>query len=395
MKKKLSLLFLVTMFTLLLATAVSAATPSKVTGLKQSDATSSSIKVDWEAALGSNIYYEVSMSTDNATWTVVDDSRYSNYYYSYNLTSGRTYYVKVRAFSGSSYGEYSDVLKVVTAPEKVENVVQTGATTSSFTISWDKTAGATSYVVYKKQDGQEYTLGTTTGTSYTVKGLNNKMEIPFDIYVYGINSSGTYNASPSYSTGIYNFNLELAPTKVQNVHIANYWTSLNEVNVEFDKTVFSDGYQYQVYNYKGKKISTGTTTSDYFYAKNIKNTSFYKVRVRSYVTVNNKTIYGAWSDYKMFGQQPKPTVKNLKKGVKISWKKVQGAKNYTVYMSTKKNSGYKKVKTLKKTSLKVTKFKKKSIKKNKTYYYYVVANTKQGKKTIKTDVSYWYSFTKY
>lgn len=395
MKRKLSFLFLVAMFTLLFATAVSAATPSKVTGLKQTDAGSSSFKVEWQTVLGQSVYYEVSMSTDGINYIVVEDRQSWNYYNEYYLASGSTYYIKVRAFEGSTYGDYSDVLKVVTAPEKVENVVQTGATTSSFTISWDKTAGATSYVVYKKQDNQEYTLGTTTGTSFTVKGLNNKMEVPFNIYVYPVNSSGTYDAIPSYSTGIYSYNLELVPTKVQNVDIQYYWESLNEVKVVFNKTVHSDGYQYQTYNHKGKKLTTGTTTSDYMYLKNIKSNRFYKVRVRSYVVVNNKTIYGAWSDYKVFGFQPKPSVKNLKKGVKISWKKVQGAKNYTVYMSTKEQSGYKKIKTLKKTSLTVTKFKKKSIKKNKTYYYYVVANTKQGKKTVKTKAVNWYSFRKY
>ncbi len=126
--------------------------------------------------------------------------------------------------------------------------------------------------------------------------------------------------------------------------------------------------------------------------KNIKATQFYKVRIRSYVTINNKVLYGAWSDYKIFGQQPKVNIKKAGKGVKLTWKKVKGAKNYTVYMSTKRNSGFKKVKTLKKNSLKITKFKKKKIKRNKTYYVYVVATTKSGKTKIKTPVSsaYWW-----
>ena len=215
-----------------------------------------------------------------------------------------------------------------------------------------------------------------------------------DIYVYPVRSSGSYNAAPSYSKGIYDFNLKLVPTKVQNVHFTYYWSSLKEVVMEFDKTVYSDGYVYELYNYKNKKISSGTASSSSTYLKNITTTQFYKVRVRSYVTVNNKTIYGEWSDYKMFGQQPKVNIKKSGKGVKLSWKKVKGAKSYTVYMSTKQKSGYKKIKTLKKNSLKVTKFKNKKLKKNKKYYVYVVANTKFGKTTVKTPktLTYWWKF---
>lgn len=397
MKKKISLLFLVTMFTLLFATAVSAATPSKVTGLKQTSASGTSIKVEWDALLDSGVYYEVSMSTDGINYTVVEDRQSSNYYYENYLNAGKSYYVRVRALyynysTGSTYGAYSDVLEVVTAPIEIENVVQTNATTNSLTISWDKVDGATSYIVYRKQNGNNYAIGSTTGTSYTVTGFNNKIEMTSDIYVYPVRSSGSYDAAPSYSKGIYDFNLKLVPTKVQNIHFTYYWASLKEVVMEFDKTVYSDGYVYEVYNYKNKKISSGTASSYSTYLKNITMTSFYKVRVRSYITLNNETIYGEWSDYKMFGQQPKVTIKKSGKGVKLSWKKVKGAKSYTVYVSAKEKSGFKKIKTLKKNTLKVTKFKNKKIKKNKKYYVYVVANTKFGKKTVKTPVSsvYWW-----
>lgn len=375
-----------------MSVAVMAAEPAKVTGLKQVDASDNSIKVEWEAVLGEDIRYEVSMSKDNVTWDVVDDSRYSNTYYASNLTAGRSYYFKIRAYSDSEYGLDSDVFEAVTAPSQIENVVQTGATVSTYTISWSKVDGATSYVVYRKQDGNEYVVGTTTGTSYIVTGFNNKIEMTTDIYVYPVRSSKTFNAAPSYSKGIYKYNLKLVPAKVQNVHFTNYYSSIKEVRMEFDKTIYSEGYVYEVYNSKNKKISSGTASTYGTYLKNITATQFYKVRVRSYVTINNKILYGEWSDYKMFGQQPKVNFKKAGKGVKISWKKVKGAKNYTVYMSTKEKSGYKKIKTLKKNSLKVTKFKKKKIKKNKKYYVYVVANTKMGKQKIKTPVSstYWF-----
>lgn len=81
--------------------------------------------------------------------------------------------------------------------------------------------------------------------------------------------------------------------------------------------------------------------------KNIKN-QFYKLRVRAYVTIDNKNYYGAWSDYTVFALQPKVGLKKSGKKLKITWKKVSGAKNYTVYMSTSKTGGYKKLTTTKK-----------------------------------------------
>ena len=54
-KKKLSLLFLTAMFTMLFSVGVMAATPNKVTGVKQTAATSTSIKVEWNSQL--SCYY--------------------------------------------------------------------------------------------------------------------------------------------------------------------------------------------------------------------------------------------------------------------------------------------------------------------------------------------------
>lgn len=379
---------------------VMAATPAKVTDLKQTGAATSSISVEWEAVLGENIRYEVSMSTDGVNYAVVETKQSGNTYTERNLVAGKTYYVRVRAmyynYYGSTYGEYSDALAVATAPDAVTDLKQTNATTSSVTISWTKSSGATAYEVCKEVNDTEYIVGTTTGSSYTLTGFNNKIDNTAYIYVRPVRKVGEYtakNTSGMWSLGyISKYDIQLVPTKVQNLHFTYYWSSLKEVVLEFDGTVHHDGYVYELYNYKGKKMSSGTASSGGTYLKNITATQFYKVRVRAYVTVNNKTLYGEWSDYKVFGQQPNVNIKKSGKGVKLSWKKVKGAKNYTVYMSTKEKSGFKKIKTLKKTSLKVTKFKNKKIKKNKKYYVYVVANTKSGKSTIKTNVGsiYWF-----
>ncbi len=85
-----------------------------------------------------------------------------------------------------------------------------------------------------------------------------------------------------------------------------------------------------------------------------------------------------------FALQPKVGLKKSGKKLKITWKKVSGAKNYTVYMSTSKTGGYKKLTTTKKRAYTAKKIQKKKLNKKKTYYVYVVANRKEGKKTYKS-----------
>ena len=65
----------------------------------------------------------------------------------------------------------------------------------------------------------------------------------------------------------------------------------------------------------------------------------------------------------------------------VSWTKVKSANSYTVYYSTKKNSGFKKL-TVIKNSADI-----KKLSSGKTYYFKVVANKKAGKATVTSDCS--------
>lgn len=391
-----------TVMVLAMGVMVSAATtqtPGKVTGLKQTDAYTSSVDIEWDAQLV-DCTYVVEISEDGKNWVSQSDT-YSTSKYLYNLSTGKTYYVRVRANSGSSsspkYGPYSDTLAVVTEPAEIKSVYQTSATTSSITIGWSKAEGATSYQIYQYVNGVYLLKGETSNTSYTFSGLKNTQSFAFSsIRVDAVRSAGTFKAA-RYGTSLSNYSLRLIPKKVSNVTIRAYYKSLKEISLGFDQTLYADGYQYQLYDLNGKKAISTSVTSSYYstYIKNLKLNRFYKVRVRAYATINGKNVYGAWSDYKAFAFQPEVKLKSSGRNVKLSWKKVKGAKNYTVYMSTSQKSGYKKVKTLKKTSYKATKFKKKKLSKKKTYYFYVVANTKLGKKKVKSDVELCYWITRY
>ncbi len=105
---------------------------------------------------------------------------------------------------------------------------------------------------------------------------------------------------------------------------------------------------------------------------------YYKVRAYVYDTQNQK-VYGEFS--KIVSGKPMlaaPVVSEAKgmnyKSVQISYGKVDGAKGYVIYRSTKKDSGFKKIATVKKaTTLQYTD---KKCKTGTTYYYKVRAYRK-------------------
>lgn len=402
MKKRIKSLFLLMatiVATLMFSSIAFAATyqaPGQVTGLKQAKANDTSVEIAWDAQIGA--YYSVEYSTDGANWTVVD-TELSPANYHNGLSQGKSYYVRVRAYRSQYinlypedrvYGPYSDTLEVITRPDEVTSISQTDATYDTASFTWNQVEGVTQYEVYKTVNGIDTLVGTTNTNSITVTGLARE---EFSVSVLGVKKSASgFEAKSSYKETLSSWDINLIPAKVGNVHIANYWGSLKEVNVEWDGSLFADGYQIQVYKNNAKKaMSNVKTSSKYVYIKNINNKSFYKVRVRAYTTVNGQVKYGDWSSYTWFAQQTNVDLKFVSsKKLKVSWNKVKGATSYTVYMSTSKNTNYKKVKTLKKRSYTVTKFKKKKLSIKKRYYVYVVANKKVGKNTVKSAVSQCY-----
>ena len=161
------------------------------------------------------------------------------------------------------------------------------------------------------------------------------------------------------------------------------------------------GYETVISNLKGKKITTidrntvdnpyatdiSISTSEYKVSLLVTNAKLrkqaFKIKVRAYTyTDAGEKLYGPYSKEKVIVPRATITSKALtsksSSNVKVKWQKVSGAKSYTVYVSTKKTSGYKKKGTVKGTSFVI-----KNNKRYTDYYVYVVANNiKNGKKKI-------------
>lgn len=145
---------------------------------------------------------------------------------------------------------------------------------------------------------------------------------------------------------------------------------------------YGDGWnRVGLFDANDRLIAVDDTTSYARFTGLSKNTVYY-YRVQKASGLNG-TATSAWSEPKAF-----TTAMNNKfkfKGVKnqkactIKVPKINGVKNYTIYMSKKSTGGFKKVKNLKPgKKLKMTKFKKKAFKIGKTYYLRIQVNTKKN-----------------
>ena len=150
--------------------------PKKLTGLKQSWRTTSSVTLTWTALTGVSGYDIYRKDTANGSFKYVGSTTNTKYINS-GLTAGKTYYYVVRGYKKSGTtkvsGANSDVITTTTTPGKVTGVKQTEYSSYYVTLSWNKLNGATGYYIYRKDsaNGSFKYIGTTTSTSYTNKSL--------------------------------------------------------------------------------------------------------------------------------------------------------------------------------------------------------------------------------
>ncbi len=378
---------------LTMSLTVKAAAPGKVSGLKQTGASDSSISVSWNAVLGAD-NYALWMSEDGKNWgdEPIEDATYGTGKTVYGLTAGHTYYVKVCAYKGyywhypdsSENGEFSDVLEVTTATANVEDLKVTEASVDSISVSWLNTDGASYYEVsYRNSKSDTYTVaGTTTTPVYKVKNL--KPDESYNIKVIPVRKSSVGYLATAHEgvLNVWQCNTMLAGSAHKDLTVEAWAGNSKEVTLKWttNSSNIPSGYQIQICDAKKKVISTYTTkssvTSVKFSNKKIKNKAF-QFRVRSYQVINNNNSYGTWSSYKVVVPTCKVTASKKGNGAKLSWNKVSGATSYTIYYSSSSYNG----KLKKRATVKGNSYTWKNLKRNKDYYVYVKANNvKFGKK---------------
>lgn len=409
--KYLKVSFLLIVCTLFLGAGIKAdaAAPPKVEGLKQTSASKSSVSLKWDAVIGDDIEYKLQLCADNRFVSGVKEKieRYSPDSWFSELSSGKTYYVRMAAYyvnDKDNPGPWTAPLPVVTVPQenKNANLCQTASGATSISLKWNRNPEANGYILEYYKSGANNNTRVVLGniTSYTLTNL--QKESIYSFYLYPMNASPTYQAVCG-GWDDSEHNCPTLPAKVSGFKAWYYSPRLNYFELSWNKRPSADGYQYEVWSMtgkKGKKLVTDKagkySTSTSFINTKLKKSQFVKVRMRAYVELSGGTTkYGAWSNWSYTSRQPELEIKNVRGGQKLTWNKVDGAKNYTVWVSTREKTGFKKVKTTTKRALTVKKCGKSALKSGRTYYYTIVANKKIGKKTYQGSKTHSFFLTYY
>jgi fibronectin type 3 domain-containing protein len=177
--------------------------PAKPTNLKAVSASATSIKLTWSKAAGATGYQIWRSTSSNGTYTSLGYVPVTDKVSS-GLTTGTTYYYKVRAYvekNGTKYyGEYSSVVSATPKPSTPTNVKATVASATSIKLTWSKVAGASGYQIMRSTsaNGTYTSIGTVTGTSKTSTGLKTGTTYYYKVRAYTeVNGTRYYGA---YST---------------------------------------------------------------------------------------------------------------------------------------------------------------------------------------------------
>lgn len=170
--------------------------PKTVTGVKQTERTTSKIKLTWNKSSKASGYYIYRATSKDGKYTkIATVTGYSkNYYTDSNLSSGKIYYYKIRSYrkedSKYYYGNYSDAYTASTKCLR-PSITLTSPKTKTINVSWKKVNGADGYAVYRSTSKSgTYSLKKTiikgSTLSYTNTGLTKNKTYYYKVKAYKI-----------------------------------------------------------------------------------------------------------------------------------------------------------------------------------------------------------------
>ncbi len=297
-----------------------------------------------------------------------------------DLTTGKTYYYKVKALDKKGpteiAGDYSPAASASVCPNKPYAFTAETVPGTRIDLRWSPADGAAGYTVSRatSYSGSYSQIASISGTSYADTSLDFYTDYYYKISAYALNgTTKVYGAKSdvAFSNGI-SVVLGVPSAKVSSYSYNGIKISWNEISgasgYEVYRATVSNGAYSKVYSATpGSTVSytdTGLTTG---------NTYYYKVM--AYRTVNGKNVNGSFSS--VISAKPMPATPTVSvvpasySSIRISWNQTAGASGYQIYRATSSGGTYSKVYTA--TSGSTVSYTNTGLKTGKTYYYQVRA----------------------
>ncbi len=158
--------------------------PAKVKTLKAT-AAPNKVSLKWSKVKNASYYKVYLYSTSEKKYVEKKKTTETSFVLG-SLGYAKNHKVRVRAFIKTDAGTVSSALTTVsfrTLPKDIANVKLSSATTTSQTLKWSKSTGATDYYVYRYNSSTDSykRIATTSKTSYTVKNLKKGTKYSYKI----------------------------------------------------------------------------------------------------------------------------------------------------------------------------------------------------------------------
>ena len=346
--------------------------PKRITGLRCTVKSVTSVKLSWEKISGSS-GYEIwrSLSADG-DYRLIKKIRGTSCLFK-SITPNTDYNYKVRAYRKVGKriipGEFSEAIEGKTVFASVAGSSASASSVNAVKISWKPVPGRKGYEIWRSdaEDGVYKYIATTTSTYYYNKSL-----IPNRTYYYKVRAYVMVGKT-KYRSGFSNVTSAMPVFQtVSGASATMYTVSSNRITwnavpgrkgYEIWRSDAEDG----VYKY------ITTTTNTYYYNKSLIPNRTYYYKVRAYVMVGKTKYRSGFSNITsampMFqsvtgvaGTVSSPTSSRL------TWNAVPGRSGYAILRSATADGTYKVIGTTTKTYYTDTK-----CLPNRTYYYKVRA----------------------
>ena len=262
----------------------------------------------------------------------------------------------------------------VAVPLAAPKGLKVSAVSTGVQITFQKVANASSYEIYRKAGtGAAKKIATVKSLSYLDKTAPKGQRLTYTVIALPSDTK-TYKKSAA-SAGV-SITLTDKKTALKAPAQVSVKSTMTGVQITFQKAANASSYEIYRKTGTGAAEKIATITSNTYIdvsAAGGKQLTYTVIALPSNASYT-KSAASAGVSLKL----PK-SVKGLKAKViggkvKISFKKVKGAKNYVICRSTKKDGKYKKIATIKG---KKTSYVDKKVKKGKTYYYKVITKNKK------------------
>ncbi len=352
MKKLRSILVLVFSLCILIGSisVASAASIGKVTGLKTSARTESSITIKWSKVSNAKGYVVYRYNDSRNEWKKLTTTSATSIKNT-ALKDSTAYSYRVKAYikedGKTVYGDTSATLKTSTAPKKVTGLTASNTAPTSITLSWSSVNGAEGYRVYKynPSTGKYSKIGDTSKTSCVVKNLSPNTTYKFLVKSYHKLSGTVFSANSSVLT------VSTTLAEVQNFRLDAVTTS--SYTLRWDSISGVSGYQLEKFNEsKGEWVSLQRAMTTKYTARDTGG----RYRVRAYIKNGSEYTYGPYTATLIAGKKPSDIPENLKAalnsnaGISLKWSKLSGVAGYEIEEYDPQHGSWRTVGTTTKTS---------------------------------------------